>query len=87
MTRRFLPLLAAVTCLALSACATTHLSARQCTDALRNLDTVEALANVLIQRGVEVDKAVKLANAVVTGRMVLEAACAQVPPAPVQPVG
>ena len=67
--------------LLLSGCATI-LTPQRCAQAAAGLSTAAQIAQVLIDRGIEPAKAAKLADAVVTGQMLLAAACAQAEPAP-----
>jgi PBP1b-binding outer membrane lipoprotein LpoB len=75
-----IPAAFAALALLLSGCATV-LAPQRCQQAAAGLDTAAQIAQVLIDRGIEPAKARKLADAVVTGRMLLAAACAQAEPA------
>jgi uncharacterized protein YceK len=66
--------------LLLSGCATV-LTPQRCEKAAAGLDTAAPIAQALIDRGIAPAKATKLADAVVAGRMLLAAACAQAEPA------
>lgn len=68
----------AVSLLCLSGCATV-LTPQRCEQAAAGLHSAAAVAQVLIDRGIEPGKAAKLADAIVTGQMLLAAACAQAP--------
>lgn len=70
MTRSILTL-----CLmGLSGCASV-LTPQRCEQAAAGLSTAAQVAQVLIDRGVEAQKAAKLADAVVTGQMLVAVAC------------
>lgn len=63
-------------CLAMPACATV-LTPERCEVAIRAADTVQDIANVLVARGVEPERARQVADAVALGQLALSAACAQ----------
>ena len=78
----------------LAACATlavllpgcaTVLTPQRCEQAAAGLATAAQIAQVLIDRGIAPARAAKLADAVVTGQMLLAAACAQAEPGPLGP--
>lgn len=68
----------ALAMLSLPGCATV-LSPRTCEQAAAGLNTAAQIAAVLVNAGIETNKAQKLAQLVVTGQMLLEAACQQAP--------
>jgi hypothetical protein len=68
------PLLAAALPLALCACATLFTPDR-CETALAAADTAEALALLLVERGIEPERAARIAEGVFLGRVALSAAC------------
>jgi hypothetical protein len=61
--------------LILASCAT--IPPERCERAAAGLDTAAQITEVLIARGIEPVKAQKLADAVVTGQMLLAVACGQ----------
>ena len=65
--------------LLLSGCATIF-TPRRCEQAAAGLGGAAQIAQVLIDHGIEPAKAAKLADAVVTGRVLLAPACAQAGP-------
>jgi len=69
--------LAAAFCLASCASLATP---ERCEQAAAGLASAEQIAVVLINRGVEPERAHKLADAVVTGQLLLAAACASAVP-------
>lgn len=68
-------------CAVLCGCAA-PLTHERCEQAAAGLQTVEQIAAVLVNRGVEPEKARKLADAVLTGQLLLAVACAQASPSP-----
>ena len=76
------------TCAALASllpgCATV-LTPQRCEQAAAGLATAAQIAQVLVDRGIEPARAAKLADAVVTGQMLLAAACAQEEPGSLGP--
>ena len=56
------------------------LTPQRCEQAAAGLSTAAQIAQVLIDRGIAPAKAAKLADAVLAGRMLLAAACAQAEP-------
>lgn len=70
-------LILATAALSLSGCATIA-TPQRCEQAAAGLSTAAQIAQVLIDRGVEADRAHKLADAVITGQMLVAVACGQV---------
>jgi uncharacterized lipoprotein YajG len=79
----YMKMLSALAGLTLLAGCATVLTPQRCEQAAAGLSTAAAIAQVLIDHGIEAAKARKLAEAVATGQMLLAAACAEAPPPPV----
>lgn len=63
--------------LALVGCATLQPSPRQCTQAISAVTTAQELLNVLISHGFNQAKAIQLGQALLEGRITIEAVCSQ----------
>lgn len=68
--------LAPILALLVASCATIA-TPQRCEQAAAGLQTASQIAAVLVNRGVEQQRAVKLAEAVATGQLLLAIACAQ----------
>lgn len=68
-----------VAALALSGCAS-FATPQRCEQAAAGLATIGQLTQVFIDQGIEAAKAHKLADAVLTGQLLLAVACAQATP-------
>lgn len=62
----------------MAGCATPLLTPERCETLLQAADTVQAIAAVLIERGIEPERAANIANAVAQGQIALSVACAAI---------
>ena len=69
------PLFIPLAAMSLSSCATV-LTPSRCETAMAGLTTVEQIAAVLVNNGVEADKASQIASAILIGKVALATACA-----------